>query len=311
MHIWRKVWLADLTNVINESLNNILEEEIHQEDLKRTIQKYIDVQKLKGFPFAELMILHYQMLNGQELDKVIHVAAAVELMMLSFDILDDIEDGDDYQKLWLNEQSIALNASTAMIFACINIIRKLDLKFKERAISIILEYSLSSVSGQHMDLLGKNCTEKEYIEMTLKKSGSLVSLACLVGAILAGDKYQDVIKRYSRYIGLIGQLNNDLKDLSTWEGKNDLLNKKISLPIIYLLHYKGEEAELIRGYYNGNVGKDELLNNQKIISKTIEQSGALLCTQIIKKMYQNKVKSELQHLNVEKKFINKILDYAI
>ncbi|MEN0647741.1 polyprenyl synthetase family protein [Caldifermentibacillus hisashii] len=303
--------MADLTNVINKSLKNLLEEEIFQEDLKQTIQKYMNVQKRKGFPFAELLILHYQMLNGQELDKVINVAAAVELMMLSFDILDDIEDGDDYQKLWLNEQSIALNASTAMIFACINIVRKSDLKFKERAISIILEYSLLSSSGQHMDLLGKNRTEKEYIEMTLKKSGSLVSLACLVGATLACDKYQDVIKRYSRYIGLIGQLNNDRKDLSTWEGKNDLLSKKISLPIIYLLHYKGKEAELIRGYYSGTVGKDELLKSHNKIIKTIEQSGAFLYTEIIKKLYQNKVKSELQHLNVEKKFIDKILDYVI
>lgn len=65
-------------------------------------------------------------------------------------------------------------------------LRKTDLKYKEKAISILLEYSLLSISGQHMDLLNNCRTEKDYLEMTLKKSGSLVSLACLIGAALAG-----------------------------------------------------------------------------------------------------------------------------
>src|SRR5690606_5306658 len=104
------------------------------------------------------------------------------------------------------------------IFICIDVIRKTDLKYKERAISILLEYSLLSISGQQIDLLSKCRTEKEYIEMALKKSGSLVSLACLVGANLASDQYLEIINRYSQFIGLIGQLNNDIYDLQNWEG---------------------------------------------------------------------------------------------
>lgn len=303
--------MSDVTNRIVESINIILKNEIQQENLKETIQKYIDAQTRKGFPFAELTILHYQMLNGEELDKVISVAAAIELLVLSFDILDDIEDGDDNQKLWLNEQSFALNASTAMIFVCIDVIRKTDLKYKEKAISILLEYSLLSISGQHIDLLSNCRTEKEYIEMTLKKSGSLVSLACLVGAALVGDKYLEVIKRYSQFMGLIGQMNNDLKDLRTWEGKNDLLNKKLSLPVIYLLGYHGSEAEIIGSYYNGTIEKDELLRNQKFICKVIVESGALLYTETIKRVYQNKVKDELQHLEIDNKFVKQLLEYVI
>lgn len=304
-----EVCLSEVTSKILESINIILKKEIQQENLKETIQKYIDTQTKKGFPFAELTILHYKMLKGPELDKVIPVAAAIELLVLSFDILDDIEDGDATQKIWLNEQSIALNASTAMIFVCIDVINKTDLRYKEKAISILLEYSLLSISGQHMDLLSHCRTEQDYIEMTLRKSGSLVSLACLVGATLAVNKYPEVIKRYSKFLGLIGQLNNDLYDLTTWEGKNDLLNKRLSLPVIYLLGYKGNGAEIISGYYNGSVEKEELLRNQKMIRKTIVESGTLLYTEIIKRVYQNKIRDELKSLNVENKFVNQLLNY--
>lgn len=301
--------MPNVTSRILKSIHIIVKKELQQENLQETIQKYIDTQTRKGFPFAELTILHYRMLNGAELDKVISVAAAIELLVLSFDILDDIEDNDDNQKLWLNEQSIALNASTAMIFVCIEVIRKTDLKYKEKAISVLIEYSLLSISGQHMDLLNNRRTEKDYIEMTLKKSGSLVSLACLIGAALAGYKELEIIRRYSQFIGLIGQLNNDINDLSSWEGKNDLLNKKISLPIIYLLGYKGNGVEMIISYYNGSIEKDELIRNQEQVTKIIEQSGALLYTEITKKIYQNKVRAEFQYLDIDNKFMNQLLDY--
>jgi competence protein ComQ len=303
--------LSVITTKILEALETIVKDEIQQENLKETIQKYIDAQTKKGFPFAELTILHYQMLNGTDLNKILPVAAAIELLVLSFDILDDIEDGDNNQKLWLSEQSIALNASTAMIFVCIDVIRKTDLKNKEKAISVLLEYSLLSIGGQHMDLLSCCRTEKEYIEMALKKSGSLVSLACLIGATLACDKYLEEIKRYSQFMGLIGQLNNDIYDLRSFEEKNDLLSKKLSLPIIYLFGCNEGGAEIISSYYNGFIQKDELLEKQKFVIDTIVKSGAIVYTEIIKRIYQNKVKTELQHLDIEKKFVEQLLKYVI
>lgn len=118
-----------------------------------------------------------------------------------------------------------------------------------------------------------------------------------------------MISRYSQFIGLIGQLNNDINDLSSWKGKNDLLNKKISLPIIYLLRYKGNGAEMIRSYYNGTIERDDLIRNQEQIIKIIEESGALLYTEIIKKIYQNKVRDELQYLDIDNNFMNQLLNY--
>ena len=75
--------------------------------------------------------------------------------------------------------------------------------------------------------------------------------------------------------------------------------------------YKGNGGEIISGYYHGSVKNDELVRNQKMISKTIVESGALFYTEIIEKIYHNKVKNELQHLEIDNRYMNQLLDYVI
>ncbi|PIC64711.1 hypothetical protein CSV79_04945 [Sporosarcina sp. P13] len=89
--------------------------------------------------------------------------------------------------------------------------------------------------------------------MTIEKSGSLVALSCIVGSVLATEDYPVEIETYSNYIGLIGQITNDLADIKTWNEKNDLLNKKFSLPILYLLNYKDKDLSFIHKYYSDQV----------------------------------------------------------
>ena len=76
-----------------------------------------------------------------------------------------------------------------------------------------MEYALKSIHGQHKDLLNICKTESDYIEMSIEKSGSLVALVCVVGAVLATDDYPVMIETYAKDIGLIGQINNDLEDI--------------------------------------------------------------------------------------------------
>ncbi len=82
-----------------------------------------------------------------------------------------------------------------------------------------MKYALKSVQGQHKDLLNSCQTESDYIEMSIEKSGSLVALVCVVGALLATDDDPVTIETYANYIGLIGQINNDLSDIKILESK--------------------------------------------------------------------------------------------
>ena len=72
-----------------------------------------------------------------------------------------------------------------------------------------------------------------------------------------------MIETYAKYIGLIGQINNDLEDIKIWNQKNDLLNKKYSLPIIYLMNCEDEKAQMIRDYYQNKVNKEDIIKNQE------------------------------------------------
>lgn len=296
--------------LIQKSIFNIVNEQIKQNELKEQILGFVEYQAKKGFPFGELLVLHFRMFDGAETEEIYSVAAAVELLILSFDMLDDFEDGDYKGKPWSMRSNLSLNVTTALLFLCTIVIRDTSFKNKERGISILSKYALQSVSGQHQDLLNLSRNEKDYIEMTLEKSGSLVALPCLVGVVLATDDYPIEIETYSKYIGLIGQIANDLEGVKNWNEKNDLINKRFSLPIIYLLNYRDEELKFINDYYDNKVEKTVIIKKQELVSKKLVETGAITYTEVIKRLYKNKVIDVLKRLNIEQHHVDLLLKYT-
>jgi competence protein ComQ len=300
---------AGHSTLIKKSIYHIVNKQIDQNDLKELILQFVDFQSEKGFPFGELLILHYRMFKGVETEEIYSIAAAVEILILSFDILDDFEDDDCSNKPWLTEPKLALNATTALQFVNLRVIQNSSLKNNDKSLSLLMEYALTSIHGQHKDLLNICKTESDYIEMSIEKSGSLVSLVCVVGAVLATDDDPLMIETYANYIGLIGQINNDLEDIKIWNQKNDLLNKKYSLPIIYLMNCEDEKAQMIRGYYQNKVNKEDIIKNQESIHKMFFETGAIAYTEVIKKIYQNKVLAQIKGLNIDHCYIDQLLKY--
>lgn len=298
-----------ITKKIYNELNVFIRTYIKEEQLKEMMLSYVDFQSKKEFPFGELTILHYQMFGGSNSDGILSIASAVECLVLAFDILDDIEDGDDLSKPWSATPSLSLNTATAFVFLSLDVFRKSDLKYKDEAFSIFLEKALLAVEGQHKDLLNECKTEMDYINMVLGKSGSLCSLACVIGTILARGDCPSTVSEYSKYIGVIGQVSNDLSDLKNWHGKNDLLNKRFTLPIIYLLNSKSELASLVRLYYEGNLDKETIIANHEQIDHMLKEGGAITYAEVIKKIFQNKVKAELDVLNIDQTFLDQLLKY--
>lgn len=282
---------------------------ITQNELKTKLLAFIDFQSEKGFPFGELLVLHYKMFNGEETEEIYTVAAAVEMLILSFDILDDFEDDDFQDQPWSVESNLALNATTALLFLSANVIRKTSFKNAGKAIAILQEYALRSIHGQHQDLLNRSKSEEHYVQMTMEKSGSLVALACLVGTALATDPAPIEVETYAKYIGLVGQINNDLADIEAWGEKNDLLNKKFSLPIIYLLNCNDEQLGFVHDYYENKVDKGVILKQQKLISEKFVQTGAVTYTEVMRKVYQNKAIAAVKQLQVDSLYKHLLLTY--
>lgn len=300
---------------IIEAMHMIKTDHIENKELQNIIAMCIDHQQEKGFPFGELTYLHYAMLNGPENGEIFRICAAVELLILCFDILDDFEDQDcvSLDKPWLSQESLGLNAATALMFLSVSVIRNSSLSAKEDAVSFVLKFAVEAINGQHVDLLNQCRSEQDYIEMTLKKSGALVSLACLIGAVLAQEDYPKEIEVYSRYIGVIAQLANDLEDMKDLEGKNDLMSRKYTLPTMFLLNQEesDEGARLIKDYFHNKVGRSELLAHKTIVTQKIIESGALVYTEVMKRTFQKKALAEVQKLPIAKKYYDQLIKYFI
>ncbi|MCJ7841744.1 polyprenyl synthetase family protein [Lederbergia sp. NSJ-179] len=177
--------MAIASERIKKSVDTIISDGIKQSELKEKLLAFVDFQAKKGFPFGELLMLHYKIFNGSETEDIYLAAAAVEILILSFDILDDFEDGDIMERPWSAESHLSLNATTALLFLSTDVLRKTLFKNKDRGVSILIKYALQSINGQHKDLLNICRNEADYIEMTIEKSGSLTVLSCLIGAVLA------------------------------------------------------------------------------------------------------------------------------
>ncbi|MED3764598.1 polyprenyl synthetase family protein [Ureibacillus terrenus] len=139
-------------------------------------------------------------------------------------------DQDSLEYVWNNAPNITtLHSAIGLLLAgqqaIIDLINDDDKKAKVQL--YISSHLLQSINGQHMDATYDIKTESEYLEMVEKKSGALVSMACLVGAALADDKNNSpIIEKYAKNLGIAAQIDNDLCALFRWDEKNDIKTKK-------------------------------------------------------------------------------------
>lgn len=299
--------MKGLDEHINESLDIILENEtMLGYDLKSMLKSFKEEKRTVGYSFGRLCVLHYEAFT-ERLDKDIYkVAAAIELLILSFDIIDDLQDKDsDYS--WSKTPELSLNVALAMLVMASKIIRETSFEHKNRAIQILEEYALGSINGQQLDLLNNCRDEQSYLQMIEQKSGSLTALSCLIGEVLAKGEISSQVKEYSKYIGIIQQIKNDIQGLKTWGRKNDLLNKRYSLPIIYLLSQKNDVSNSVKNYYNDDIVA--VLDNNATENE-LTNGGAIRYAITIKNVYKFKALSYLENVAIKevgKDYLKKLM----
>jgi octaprenyl-diphosphate synthase len=123
--------------------------------------------------------------------------------------------------------------------------------------------------------------EKDYLDIIDKKTASLFSAACQIGAVLSGAtrEQEKRLVSYGRNLGLAFQVTDDLLDFqgdANRLGKpvlSDLSEGRITLPLIYALRSDGSEN---RNRLRTLLEKKELDRKSKgEILKIIEADGAL------------------------------------
>lgn len=268
---------------INASLDTILaQEKLIGEELKELIQSFKEKKEAVGYSFGTLCVIHYEEYVDTFNEDIYKIGAAIELLILSFDIIDDLQDNDtDY--IWTKTPKFSLNAVLAMRTIASKVMRQSSFEHRELTLQIIEQYTLLSINGQQLDLLNVCRDESSYLQMITQKSGSLTAMSCLVGFILAQGKKSEEVEAYATALGVIQQIRNDIQDLKEWNRKNDLLNKKYSLPIIYIFSLQNDLSKKLERYYNKDESLEILGDN---LMEIIKNTGAISYALAIKNLYK-------------------------
>jgi geranylgeranyl pyrophosphate synthase len=191
------------------------------------------------------------------------VAVAIECFVCALDLLDDVEDGDLTPTVNALGIARALNVSTALLALAQKAIHSLSTRDVSpvlvlRLLDTMQEATLLATSGQHRDLLVEQQSLHEFttgeslelviekcLEIARGKAGSIMRLACRLGAMGAGAE-KELLEQFSllgEQLGIAHQLHNDCHDLydllsssgaqeDTTQEKSDMARGKKTLPIV-------------------------------------------------------------------------------
>lgn len=285
--------------VIHE-LERIVDEHFHVEQLNKQLKTFIQ-EKVKEQSFwSDITLYCHKMLGGTSpyIDKM---AAITELMMLALDIVDDLQDKDNKLKPWMKcPQEYAMNAALAFIFASMIEMDRYSASHKsidKSVVGDVCRFITNSGNGQFIDIHRSIVTEQDYVQAVQQKSGSLIQFACHMGYSCLEHPQPDVIEKVNElasFIGVINQLENDIRDVQRYDVKNDLLQKKKTLPILFLLQHSDEDFPEFKQYYEGKISKKAFISKKMECLHFIIDSGCIEYSKIIQTLFVNRAEQLLE-----------------
>ncbi|MGG1228085.1 polyprenyl synthetase family protein [Bacillus halotolerans] len=285
-------------------MKDIVSQKILNQDLNHYLQDFIGSKDT--FEFADLAFHHYLAFNGQDKKAIELLAAGIELLILSFDIYDDLEDKDNVNAVWMKiDSSIALNAVTALYTLSIQVMCQAshEPEFSQE----ILNFALQSIQGQHDDIVNAPQTEETCLDMIKNKSGALTALPCVMGVMLATGKYHPIVASYSYELGIMSQIDNDYKGL--FYLNNDFVQKKNTLAYLYLnKQFNDASVELLNLYQK----PEEFVSmDTKALKQKLTEAGVIQYLLVMKHLSLQKIKKEMSQLKLEDDKTEKLLSVMI
>ncbi|MBS3678764.1 polyprenyl synthetase family protein [Ornithinibacillus massiliensis] len=273
-----------------------------EDSIKNNTKDYIEYKFNQSIEFAKITAIHFDIFRDQKIN--IHKVKAmtiIELIILISDIMDDMQDEDTRQDApWSKvDNAFNFNIIVGILLICLKEMNGIG-NFTDK--SLITQRAnkllLQSISGQQIDLKNELSTEMDYFYMCYLKSGSLIALACLLGAGSVNKQLSKKIIEYANYLGVIFQLRNDVNDMKNGFEKNDLLYRKRTLPILFYLNTEDEAYTRIQNYYSSK-------NSSNLDVSTIHQDlmieDALIYCWITEKIFIRKYERVISQLNITKK----------
>src|SRR5574344_1503268 len=213
------------------------------------------VLSLSGKRLRPIMCFLSASIAGRVTSQTIRGALILELLHTASLIHDDVIDNSDtrrgkdsLKKRWGNTTAVLYGDylygkcmevfETAEDFAFMPIFAEIG---SQLPLGELLEKDVSDK---------KDYSQDSYIKVISKKTASLFEAAMEIGAKSATEDSETInaLKNYGFYVGLAFQIRDDILDYSSQKetGKvfaKDILEKKITLPLIYLLESINDDAE--------------------------------------------------------------------
>jgi competence protein ComQ len=282
-------------------MHQLIDHYFVSDEMREKAHEYAFYHEKNDFPFGALAVLHHDIFKGENMS-IYQIAAAVELIILSFDLLDDWQDRDNDLPPWMNDEGQALTIENGCLILALSVLYQ-HLGKESRPLQQLIQFISCSIQGQFADLEDKLLNEEDdYLRMIQQKSGSLTAVACLAGALSSGHVHQadlDRIERYTVAIGVSAQLQNDLDDVLHLDGKNDLLQRKHTLATMYLVDHPSENGKKLKRYYDHSLSKEQLLSEKESIEAWINASGVVFYTSAMKAMQQIKAEKMIDQMSLD------------
>ncbi len=242
-------------------------------------------------------------------------ALAMECLICATDLLDDLMDEDVTP---LSEQlgtARALNVALALTSLPPRLLlspRKGDAStaLPLRLLDTIQQALLLASAGQQQDLLAERrmaceMSREDCIEIAASKAGSLLSLACRLGALCAGanEMLVEQCAELGRLLGIAGQLDNDAHDLfhalqpgDGKEQKSDLRRGKKTLPVVLAARSLRETHHLDAPKIERTLREITSLRKEEQESAVSALRAGILATWGISLLYQERARDYLNEM---------------
>lgn len=243
------------------------------------------ITRTKGKQMRPMFVLLSAAVNGQINESTYRAATLIELLHTATLVHDDVVDDSNERRgffsinaLWKNKIAVLVGdylLSRGMMLSLENNDFEL-LKIVSRAVKEMSEGELLQIEkARRLDV-----EEQVYFEIIEKKTASLIASCCAVGAASVGADTETIEKMrlFGTYVGIAFQIKDDIFDFedSRQIGKPtgiDIKERKMTLPLIYLLNNSGSAAK--RNIIN--LVKNHHDNPKKVreVVEMVRQSGGI------------------------------------
>jgi len=238
----------------------------------------------KGKRVRPLLVFLSAKACGEVTPATFRAAALIELLHTATLIHDDIVDESERRRgffslnaLWGNKVAVLVGdffLSRGLLLALHHKDYRL-LEITSKAVQMMSEGELLQLEKART----LNLDKMIYYDIIRQKTASLLAACCESGAasVNAPDEKIERMRQFGEWLGMAFQIRDDLLDYEDqWSGKPkgiDLLEKKVTLPLLYALN---KAPKKIRNHYIGLIKKKKKTDKElKAIMDWVRESGGI------------------------------------